>query len=193
VEPGEVEACLQRHADVVHAVVTAQPGPDGPRLVAHVQTRAQRPERADGWMDASWLRTHAAAQLPDYMVPVAFHTVREWPRTPNGKVDRKALQALAQEPSPVQVPVTVVQDDTAKALCGIWQRLFGVEQVGLDTDFLALGGDSVLAMRMATSVREQFGVRISPAQVIDRPTIRELAQLLDAAQRDAVPVPARNR
>src|SRR5260370_31542674 len=88
VEPGEIEAVLCRHPGVAEAVVIARQDNAGPgRLVAYVAAAAGPA------VGPAQLREHAAATLPDYMVPAAFVVMGEWPLSPNGKLDRRALPA----------------------------------------------------------------------------------------------------
>ncbi|WEV29238.1 non-ribosomal peptide synthetase [Streptomyces sp. 71268] len=195
VEPGEVEVCLTEHPEVVHAVVVARPDADGPRLVAHVQTARDTPPVPDD------LHAHARATLPEHAVPSAFAHVRQWPRTPNGKIDHAALVKVLEAPSAGRDaesgtgavagsgsgagaaeggnggPVTA---DTRGQLGSLWQELLDVPRPGLDDDFFALGGHSLLVMRMVAAIRKRFGVRVSTLDVMNRPTVRQLAELIDA-------------
>ncbi|MFT2019315.1 non-ribosomal peptide synthetase [Streptomyces sp. 796.1] len=197
VEPGEVEAHLTAHPDVVHAQVGARPGADGPQLVAYVQPAgAPAP-------DPSSLREHLRAALPDYMVPGVFVEVRQWPRTPNGKIDRAALAALVPVPRPTEPAAAPARTDTpaepatatpaagpdgpapapdapASFLVTLWEGLLDGPRPGLDDDLFALGGHSLLVMRTVAAVRKRFGVRLSTVEVMSNPTVRQLADLITA-------------
>ncbi|MCK7622568.1 non-ribosomal peptide synthase/polyketide synthase [Streptomyces sp. RS10V-4] len=169
VEPGEVAAVLAAHPGVADAAVVARTARSGARhLVAYVVGR-------DG-LDTEALRAHARAALPDYLVPTAFVPLPALPLSPNGKVDRAALPApgdAPDRPEPV-APRTGAERRTAQ----VWAEVLGVEDVGVRDDFFALGGDSILSIRLAARLAEVFGTEVTPRAVFTHPTPEALAALL---------------
>ncbi|MBV9057931.1 MAG: amino acid adenylation domain-containing protein, partial [Pseudonocardiales bacterium] len=172
IETGEVEAVLRRHPDVGDvAVIAREDQPGHQRLVAYLA-------RANGAVPApDELRALVASALPEYMVPAAFVVLDRLPVSANGKLDRRAL------PAP-EVSVTghdgYVAPRTAaeRALAGIWASVLGVERVGVEDDFLGLGGDSILSFRALSLIREVFGFELPSRALFDTRTIAELAALL---------------
>ncbi|WP_149830615.1 non-ribosomal peptide synthetase [Streptomyces tailanensis] len=166
VEPGEVEAALARHESVAHTVVV----PHDQRLVAYVVPTAGQSA------DPALLRGHAAAALPEHMVPAAFVVLDALPLTPNGKLDRRAL------PAPDFAAGSGTggrgRDPREEILCGLFAQVLGVESVGVDDDFFALGGHSLLAMRLVAGVRAAFGAEVSLRTVFDTPTVAGLSRRL---------------
>lgn len=167
IELGEIESVLLGDPQVREAAVLLREGVAGPCLVAYVATTEQR-------LDS--LRQRLQAQLPDYMVPACLLRVDSLPKTPNGKLDRKALpepawQARAYRPA---------ETATEQALAAIWQDLLGVEQVGLDDHFFDLGGHSLLAMKLSGRVKQAFSVELSVRQVFES---AELAAMAAAVER----------
>ncbi len=193
VEPGEIEAVLCQHPDVAEAVVVARPDDAGfNRLVAYVR-------QAPGWpADPAQLRKHAAAALPAYMVPAAFVTVGQWPLSPNGKLDRQALPAPLWGTASPSEPVAP-RTDAERAVAGIWAEVLGVTHPGTGDDFFEAGGDSILAVQLATRLGESFGVRLPARAVFDSRTVAQLVGLLPAKVRPRsgperiIPVPRRSR
>ena len=117
------------------------------------------------------LREFMAGKLPDYMVPTAFVVMDRMPLLPNGKLDKAAL------PSPV-----ITGDDyraartlEEKVLAAVFAEVLGVDRVGIDDDFFALGGHSLRAARLISRVRGALGVEISLRAVFDAPTVAKLA------------------
>jgi thioesterase domain-containing protein/acyl carrier protein len=118
-----------------------------------------------------------AGQLPPYQVPSAVVGLDELPLTPNGKVDRNALPDpdLAAGSVPGRAPRSGLE----AALCAIVARVLGVERVGVDDDFFALGGHSLLLVRLATALRQDLDIELPVAELFAAPTVAALARRLD--------------
>ncbi|MFD3687477.1 amino acid adenylation domain-containing protein [Nocardiopsis sp. NPDC058631] len=183
IEPGEIETALTGIDGVAQAVVTAREEAGGHhRLVAYAVT--DRPV-ADADIRAGLART-----LPGYMVPSAFVLLDAWPLTANGKIDRKALPDPREDTGerPLgRAPATGAEH----AVCSVYAEVLGLDGVGADEDFFALGGDSVLTLRLVGGLRER-GWTVTGRQVFRHPVAADLAA---AAQPNAAPVdePAHGR
>jgi amino acid adenylation domain-containing protein len=165
VEPGEVEAALERHPRVREAVVLAR----GQALVGYFTGE-------DGIPDAGELRAHLRALLPEHMVPGAFVALEALPLTPNGKLDRRALPA---PDAGAGREYAAPRGGTERALAEAWAEVLGVERVGAHDDFFELGGHSLLATRLVSRVREAFGVEVPLRALFERPTVAGLAELVE--------------
>ncbi|HEX8317857.1 amino acid adenylation domain-containing protein, partial [Longimicrobium sp.] len=178
IEPGEIEARLSEHPAVRDAVVLVrQDASEDRRLVAYYVGEA---------LDVETLRTHLSERLPEYMVPAAFVPLQEWPLTPNGKLDRKALPAPegdAYARRGYEAPV----GETERALAEIWSELLGMEQAGRWDHFFELGGHSLLAVRLTSRVRQVLGAEVALADLFDRPVLADLARTIEDAARTALP------
>ena len=170
VELGEVEAALRGYPDVREAVATVREDtPGDKRLVAYVVT--DKPPSVSEW------RHFLQARLPDYMVPSAFVALAALPLTANGKVDRSALPipAVARETAAV-APRT----EDERRLADIFAEVLHLPQVGIHDNFFELGGDSILAIQIVARARAQ-GLRFTPRQLFEQPTIAGLLAVADAA------------
>ncbi|MBB1257766.1 amino acid adenylation domain-containing protein [Streptomyces alkaliterrae] len=176
IEPGEIENALTRHPDVRDAVVVTDRDAAGePRLVAYwVAAPGGAPP------GPTELRDHLGRGLPQYMVPAVFVALDSLPLTLNGKVDRRALPAPEAQRPDLDAEFAEPNTPTQKALADVWADLLSVDRVGLDDDFFELGGHSMLATRAAAVAGERLGVRVTLRMLFDRPTVRELAEALDA-------------
>ncbi|MGW6010603.1 amino acid adenylation domain-containing protein [Streptomyces sp. NPDC055210] len=170
IELGEIESVLGRHDTVTQAVVV----PHGQRLVAYVVPAAGR--GTDLSVDVSAvLRRHAAAELPEHMVPAVFMALDALPLTPNGKLDRRALPAPDFAAGTTE---SLPRTPREEILCGLFAEVLGLERVGVHDDFFALGGHSLVAMRLAARVRAVLGAEASLRTVFDAPTPARLADAL---------------
>ncbi len=141
----------------------------------------------DGAGLAVMVREHAAARLPDYMLPQVLVVLEQLPLTPNGKIDKAALPAPDQPAGTGRAPATV----TEELLCGIFADILGVERVGPEDDFFALGGHSLLAVKLASQVRAVLGAELAVRTVFDAPTVAGIASRV--GDRKSVRPPLRPR
>jgi amino acid adenylation domain-containing protein/non-ribosomal peptide synthase protein (TIGR01720 family) len=169
VEPGEIETVLAGHPRTGRVVVLAREDRPGvKRLVAYTTTAPGLSE-----LDGHELREWCGSRLPDYLVPAEFVVLDAIPLTVNGKVDRRALPAPRTRTAEFAAPV----DERERAVARVWSDVLGVDRVGLLDDFFDLGGDSVLAVRIASRLRA-LGLGTSVRDLFDRPTVAELAAAL---------------
>nr|WP_225955270.1 non-ribosomal peptide synthetase [Kibdelosporangium phytohabitans] len=164
VEPGEIESVLEQHPDVKQAFVTVARGPKGDFLAAYVVSPVH--------IDMAELRRHAAAVLPGYLVPSSFLVLDHLPRTTHGKTDTSALPA----PQPGQATGTSRPlDETERAVAALWTEVLGVDDIGPDDDFFALGGHSMLGFQLVTRIGDELAARLPLTEFYQEPTIRAVA------------------
>jgi amino acid adenylation domain-containing protein len=172
IEPGEIEAVLGRHPAVREVVVLAREDAAGPkRLVAYVVPGGEAPA-------ARALQDYVRERLPDYMVPAAFVFLPALPKTPNGKVDRKALPAPGSADTPTGSAFVAPRDAVEAELAMLWESILGVRPVGVRDDFFELGGHSLLAVRLFARIQQVFGKSLSLATMFRAPTVEQLAEVL---------------
>ncbi|GAB3896577.1 hypothetical protein GCM10029964_078120 [Kibdelosporangium lantanae] len=174
IELGEIEAALTRHDDVSAAVARVL----DQRIVAYViPVGDEVPE----------LRAYLAKALPAYMVPSVFVTMSEFPLTPNGKLDRRALP----EPARVAGGGHAPRNPYEEVLCGLFGEVLGIDRVGTEDDFFELGGHSLLGAQLVARIRTVLGVDLPVRAVFDAPTPETMAILAGGgtAQRDAFGTP----
>ncbi|MET8540617.1 amino acid adenylation domain-containing protein [Kitasatospora sp. NPDC004799] len=170
IEPAEIEAVLAAHPDVAQALVVAvEDGAGHKRLAGYVVPAAD----GQASPDPRALEEYLAGKLPDYMVPASVTVLEALPVTVNGKVDRAAL------PRPDFSGRTVgraAATDTEELLCRLFAEVLGLERVGAEDSFFALGGDSITSMLLAGRARKA-GLTVTPRQVFELRTPAELAHV----------------
>ncbi|HEU4405631.1 MAG TPA: MupA/Atu3671 family FMN-dependent luciferase-like monooxygenase [Polyangiaceae bacterium] len=171
VEPGEIEAALSAHPGVHEAFVGAYaPGGARPGLVAFVAPAPGGPRPDAGAIEA-WLRS----RLPEALVPSACVVLDALPRTPNGKVDAKALAARVPAP-PARAEAALPRSAVEERLVAIMKDVLALPAVGVHDDFFALGGDSILSIQVVVRAR-QAGIELKPRQIFEAPTVAKLAEV----------------
>ncbi|WP_153815523.1 non-ribosomal peptide synthase/polyketide synthase [Streptomyces sp. SUK 48] len=197
IEPGEIEAALRlAGADTVGeaVVVVREDEPGHQRLVGYVTPAGPVPaaapdpdpatpapdpaapsSRPAGVLDPAALRAAVAARLPAHMVPAAVVVLDRMPLTPQNKIDRRALPAPERTAAAGHL---APRTDEERALAAIWADVLGVDEVGVTDDFFDLGGESILAARTLSRIRDELGVRLTVRDVFSARTVAALAPLL---------------
>ncbi|MEU8877660.1 amino acid adenylation domain-containing protein, partial [Streptomyces javensis] len=170
IEPGEVEARLAAHERVAQAaVVVREDTPGDKRLTAYVV-----PTDPEGPDLPAALRDHLASRLPAHLVPSAIVPLDRLPLSVNGKLDRAALPAPDHGTGFDARPASPREE----LLCSIFAQVLDVTRVGLDDDFFALGGHSLLVVRLVSRMRAVLGADIPVHAVFQTPTVAGLAARL---------------
>jgi amino acid adenylation domain-containing protein len=180
IELGEIEARLSAHPQVREAAVLAREHVTGEkRLTAYVVARASAESRTPA-PSAQELRTHMLAGLPEYMVPAAYVFLDRLPLTTNGKLDRRALPAA--EPGAVAKGDYVPpHNEVQRALCELWSEILDLPRVGIDDNFFALGGDSIVVLRLVGRA-QAMAIEFTVADLFRYPTVAELSAAIAAKQ-----------
>ncbi|NOZ55919.1 MAG: amino acid adenylation domain-containing protein, partial [Calditrichaeota bacterium] len=173
IELGEIESVLRQHPDLKEAaVVLREHEATGKFLAAYVVP-------ASDSLDKEALRDYLRQRLPDYMVPRVFVQLERLPRTSSGKVNRRALPQPSEEDlgaTERSAPKTPVQE----LLASIWSDVLKVRDVGPEDDFFALGGHSLLATRLASRIRDAFGVELPLREIFEASSLAEMAERIES-------------
>jgi amino acid adenylation domain-containing protein len=173
VEQGEIEAALNRLADVqTSAVIARDYGAGGLRLLAYVVPAG------DAVLSREKLRGELRRTLPEYMIPAEFVRLLELPITENGKVDRKHLPEPTEDSiiTSSAVEVTPVESE----LIGILKALFQLDHIDREDNFFLLGGHSFMAAQIMARIRSHFDIELTLRTVFDNPTPTALAKQIEA-------------
>ncbi|MGW1768320.1 amino acid adenylation domain-containing protein [Streptomyces sp. NPDC002073] len=193
IETAEVEAACTAHPGISEAVVISREVPSGgQRLVAYVVHTGEGGVGDDGaggigdvdvqsGASAAELRKFVAARLPDYMVPSAFVALGKLPLGPTGKLDRKALP----EPEFLGEAYREPRTEAEKIITAAYADVLGVDRVGIDDDFFAVGGDSLRSIQVVARARAK-GLTLTTREIFECRTAARLAEVA-SDRRDQVP------
>jgi aryl carrier-like protein len=149
------------------------------------------------------VRRELRKRLPEYMVPGEMVMVREMPQTPNGKVDRRALEGMREErgggrglrgeeiEGGVGEEKEGPRNEIERELVEIWGEVLGRGEVGVRERFFEIGGHSLKATQVVSRVRERMGVEVGLRSLFESPTIAEMAVAIlqhQADQMDSVEI-----
>lgn len=170
IEIGEVENILRESSGVKQCVVTVQEDDgNGKRLIAYVV--------AEGVFDRESIKHDLLLKLPEYMVPQFILPVDQIPLTPNGKVDKKALQNVDAGSFVTSIYVAP-KHATEKKIVAVWQSLLNVKRVGIKDNFFEWGGNSLLAQKLVI-VLKRAGLLLPVTKLYQHPTIEGIAAFID--------------
>ncbi|MFN7962873.1 MAG: amino acid adenylation domain-containing protein [Thermoanaerobaculia bacterium] len=124
------------------------------------------------------LRRHLKAQLPAHMVPAAIRVVDSLPLTPNGKVDRKALAQVEPEEQEASGPLVPPRSEMETILAAIWRKVTGSERVGVETNFMELGANSLVVVKYYHEICAELAVDFPLMTMFRKPSIAQLAEVL---------------
>jgi amino acid adenylation domain-containing protein len=173
VELEEIERVLLQHPAIQDTAVTVQGNGVGDKRLAAYATL--RPRQA---VTSREIRNYLKERLPDYMLPSWFIVLNALPLTSSGKLDRKALPVPTNENLDPERDYVAPRSAVEEIVAAIFAELLQREQVGIVDNFFECGGHSLLAVQLASHLRETFQVEVSLRNVFDGPTVAEIAEAL---------------
>ncbi len=172
IEPAEIEMCLESHPLIKESSVVARENPSQEKqLIAYYvpKDENQLPSHHE-------LREYLHQKLADYMIPSLFVMLKAFPITSSGKRDKKAF------PVPeVEEQIVAPRTQLERQLINIWQKIFHLKKIGVESHFFELGGHSLLAERLLMEIEKSLGKEIHLEDLYKAPTIRQLAPIIAAA------------
>lgn len=178
VELGEIESVLNSSEEVYNAIVLARDSASGgKRLAAYVVPK--------GKFDKESLESFLKTKLPEYMVPSIWMQLESMPLNSNGKIDRNALPApndISGEKRNYLAP----ESETERILAAIWKDCMAITEFGVDDNFFALGGHSLMAVQILSKIEKQIGKKMPLALFFKYPNIKSLAAFIDHENQEIV-------
>src|SRR5690606_34862333 len=171
IELGEIEVSLMDHPQISSAIVINKHSDNDICLIGYYITDQNDP------IEVGELKDHLLKNLPGYMVPSHFVKIEEIPLTSNGKLDRSSLP----EPEIIKSASHVnPSNDTEETLVGLWSDILGVkkENISVNTSFFNIGGHSLKAITLASSISKVFNVDINISEIFEKQTVREISDYI---------------
>ncbi len=181
IELGEIETTLTQHPDINQALVTVTQNSGGEKqLVAYLVSSTVVT------LTSKKVRIFLEDKLPEYMIPVGFFFLNQFPLTPNGKIDRKSLPKIDLSLKR-EVDFVAPNNTTQIKLVEIWQEVLGIESIGINDNFFSLGGNSLLATQVIVRVRNIFQIiELALSYLFELPTIAQLTPQIEQKQKSSI-------
>ena len=171
IELGEIEAVIRKTGLVEHCIVTTRLNNQSQvQLIAYVVPRLS--------YDRNKMIGMVQKYLPEYMIPGLWMTMDALPVTTTGKLDKKALPEIDVKDSN-DVEYIAPQSEMELSMVKIWEDLLGLKKIGAQDNFFNLGGDSLLAIRMAHDLHKKFGLLIPIEVVFQSPSVSKLSEYIE--------------
>jgi acyl-CoA synthetase (AMP-forming)/AMP-acid ligase II/thioesterase domain-containing protein/acyl carrier protein len=190
VQPAEIDSLLEGHPAVAEACVFGIPDPMGGEAVA----AAIRLADGESTTPLS-LQAWCSERLRRAAVPEHWFFVSEIPRTARGKVSRdivrrtltqdtdaRTLAATPEKPAGETIAIAIPATDTEQELLRLWKEVLGIDALGVEDDFFALGGTSLMAARLFAEISRRFTVKLPLSAILESPTVRALSRQLRQEQ-----------
>ncbi|MBS7233718.1 amino acid adenylation domain-containing protein [Flavobacterium psychroterrae] len=169
VEPNEIAIAVLANNTVNESTVIVDEEENGTkRLICYLTANEQYKEEE--------LRNFLQMRLPEYMLPAMYIQLEKMPLTSNGKINRKELPKPNGNES--RNTYEAPRNELEGELCAIWAALLNVERVGINEDFFALGGHSILAIRLVSEIKNKRAIEISIADLFEKPTIAQISSFI---------------
>jgi amino acid adenylation domain-containing protein len=183
IELGEIEAVLRQHAAITDAVVVPRQNALGEKqLVGYVVIADGADTAAGSEITSAALRKYIGARLPHYMIPAILVKLDEMPLSANGKIDRQRLPAI--ETKVVKTEPAAPANPIEEKLLAIWTQVLRIDQMSVDDNFFALGGDSIRIVQIVSQAQYK-GLHFEAQLIYQHQTIRDLAREIEKAAQQA--------
>lgn len=176
IELDEIEETLLTHPqvkDVAVVIKATEQGSVNGILVAYLTSKTT--------IESQEIKSFLKGLLPKHMVPAQIIVLEDFVKLPNGKVDKNYLETAPMEKSDAPLVQSEELTETEDTLIAIWEKILGVNGLAVNDNFFEIGGDSIMTIQVISEARK-MGMVISPNQLFDYQTIRELAKFVDQNQ-----------
>ncbi len=171
IELGEIESVLNSYDSIKNSVVLVKEDENNnKKLVGYYISDT------DNELSINELKNYIGEKLPDYMVPSIFMKLDKFPLLPNKKINKSAFPLPVFSRDHIESEFENAKTDIEKILQKIWKEILKVDEIGINDNFFELGGDSILGIQVISKA-SQSGVKISPKNLFQHPTIKGLASV----------------
>ncbi len=170
IELGEIEVQLKKHEKISEAVILAKEDENSDKhLWAYVAANSK--------LTAQEIRAYLLESLPEHMVPAYYVLLQNMPLNQNNKIDRAALEKINTYES-LNSEFTLPANHIEERVQIIWQKVLGLDRVGVSDNFYEIGGSSIDTIKLSMEIQKEFKVKMSLFDLFNSPTIRDISELI---------------
>lgn len=169
IEPGEIEAAINKHEQVLESLISYDEVEGKKALIAYIAAGKNN-------IDLASMSEFLKANLPPYMIPSRFILLTDFPKTTNGKIDRKALPDSSLSKTANASSYVSPRNELEQKLANIWQEVLRIPQAGIHDDFFALGGSSLLTVGVVSRLITELNLELPVRDFFANPTIASQAK-----------------
>ncbi|MCP5063167.1 MAG: AMP-binding protein, partial [Ignavibacteriae bacterium] len=174
IELDEIESVISSYVQVNEALVMVREDSPGLKQLVTYMVSSKNVS-----IDLAELRTFLRSKLPEYMVPVSYIILEEFPLTPSKKIDLKALPIPDSSHKTVKAEYVQPRNETEKIISEIGKELLGIDRMGIYDNFFELGGHSLLATQFISKIQDEFKVEIPLRKLFENPTINDIGNIME--------------
>lgn len=182
IEISEIEDQLIKYPGIDETLILVKEHEDSNRyLTAYVLSSEE--------LVISDIINYLSVELPDYMIPAYFVQLNQWPLTPNGKIDRRALP---EPDTSIRVEYAAPRNETEEKLAAVYKEVLGADKVGINDNFFDLGGHSLKAIILISQIHKQFNIEVPLKEIFRLPVLKDLAGYIEKNENVTMYQPIRN-
>ncbi|WP_142288577.1 non-ribosomal peptide synthetase, partial [Bacillus thuringiensis] len=178
IELGEIESVIKQIEGLKDAAVIVSEKDGEKSICAYLV--------AEDVIDIEWIREELTQKLPTYMIPSHMMQIERVPVTRNGKLDKAALPTIEVNGGDEYI---APRNQTEEKIVSAFERVLGIEKVGIKDNFFRIGGHSLKATWVINQIEEATGVRVSLSEMFSNPTVEGLAQKIKSHECKYNPIP----
>lgn len=172
IEPDEINNVLLKYPAVENSVTIIDENLGKKHIICYYTSNVDNINETD-------IMNYLKKALPNYMIPTKLKELDKLPLTVNGKIDKKLLPKI--DYSETNKEIKQANTETEKRLLKLWKNIFKLDTIGINFDFFELGGDSLLAIKLLSDIKDNFDLDLNISTIYSNPTIYELSKVLDSS------------
>ncbi|MFT5823208.1 MAG: amino acid adenylation domain-containing protein [Crocinitomix sp.] len=179
IELGEIESVMRNYEAIDNAVIITVGDDVDKTLQAFIITNSKDENGV-----VKGLISYLQTQLPAYMMPQNIHLLKEFPQTPNGKIDKRVLYKQAIESGATGIEYVAPRNEIEEKMVEIWKEVLQQEKIGIKDDFFERGGHSLKVMQLISKIQKEYDIKVEMSKIFELTTVEQIAEFISVLSWD---------